>query len=110
MNPKKRLAAVAGSLLILGAVFFMLSNFIAPSEDRASPATSEPRAVYAIACARCHGETGAGRGGNPRLRGRALPAGHVAERIRKGRRAMPRFPNIRGETLSNLAAYVSVWK
>lgn len=67
-----------------------------------APAAPDGAAVYAMACARCHGAEGAGDGalgarlGVPTLRTprvAALPAAEMAALIRDGRGAMPPHGN-----------------
>jgi cytochrome c553 len=101
------LVAVA---LTVGAGIWAAQLLIAPPEDRTSPSSADGRIVYDEACARCHGPVGNGKGGNPRLRGRDLARDLIRIRVQSGYRAMPRFPNIRGEALKNLAAHVAAMK
>ncbi len=103
MNRRNLLIAAGALALGLG---WGAMQLIDPIEDRTRPLSSEGRTVFEEACARCHGPGGEGKGGSPRLRGRGLGPAYVRKMVRGGYRAMPRFPNIRGEALLNIARYV----
>lgn len=105
MSGRAWIFLVLGAVLMLGG--WMVSSLIAPIEDRTSPVSTEGRLVFEQACAKCHGPRGEGKSGRPRLRGRGLAPEVVRGMVVRGKRAMPRFPNIREEALSNLARYVS---
>ncbi|MEZ4435549.1 MAG: cytochrome c [bacterium] len=73
-----------------------------PAPPSAPPAAPDGAAVYAMACARCHGPDGAGDGelaarlGVPTLRTprvAAMPAAEMAALVRDGRGAMPPHGN-----------------
>ena len=105
MSGRARIFLVLCAVLVFGG--WMMSSLIAPIEDRTFPTSTEGRLVFEQACAKCHGPQGEGQSGRPRLRGRGFAPALVREMVVHGKRAMPRFPNIREKALSNLARYVS---
>ena len=76
---------------------------------RARVQAADPGArIYAQNCAGCHGSEGQGIVG-PRLAGnaRAQQAALVTSRVRNGKGQMPAFPQLEGEELERLVAYVT---
>ena len=99
---------VASFLVLGGALVALLLLFQNPGQEEALLTTGDGAAVYAQACAVCHGARGEGKGslGNP-LRGRALPLAYIKEVVKQGKNKMPALPHIRGEALENVARYVN---
>lgn len=95
------------ALVILGFVGVLIVLSLFGGVDHYTPTTDDPAVIFQEACARCHGERGVGDEGiGPRLAGRRDSVEEVRERVIEGEGRMPRFPNIRGAALENLAVYV----
>ena len=100
---------VVAAFVVLGGAFVVfLLMFQNPRQEETLITTGEGAAIFAQACAVCHGARGEGKGGlgNP-LRGRALPLAHIKEVVRRGKNKMPALPHIQGEALDNVARYVN---
>lgn len=57
-------------------------------------------------CARCHGNFGAGKNGNPSLRETFLTHEHIAQLIRTGKGEMPAFNKLTDEQVHQLVTLV----
>ena len=106
VSRKKMGIALTVVALAFVAVLVVLS--LTGGSDMYTPMTSDPAVIFHEACARCHNERGTGgRGIGPRLVGKRVPPGEVKELLAEGEGRMPRFPNVQGEPLENLARYVN---
>lgn len=104
----RRTMAVVATVIAMAFVTVLIVLSLTGGVDDYTPATDDGEVIYREACARCHGDDGAGVDpGGPRLAGQAEGPEEVREHVREGKGRMPRFPNIRGRALDNLAAYVN---
>jgi mono/diheme cytochrome c family protein len=105
--PSRKMLAVILTVVVAGFVSALIVLSLYGGVDDYTPATDDAAVIFREACARCHGEGGAGGVGiGPRLAGQGEAPEEVVEQIVEGKGRMPRFPNIRGRALDNLAAYV----
>lgn len=108
--PSRKTLAMISTLLVMGFLTVLIVLSMYGGSDTYTPTTDDPATIFREACARCHGEGGVGGGDDgigPALRGRNEPAAEVIEHVREGKGRMPRFPNLQGRPLENLAVYVS---
>ena len=95
---------------ILAGTGLLLTLLLAhrPAVMESVPASTQGAAVFRETCAPCHGPQGEGMAGlTPPIRGRKLRVDEIKETVQKGRGRMPALPGIRGETLENVARFVS---
>jgi mono/diheme cytochrome c family protein len=81
-----------------------------------SPEQAHGRAIYNMYCAACHPAYSSHGNKGPGLKGlyskEYLPSGltatdeHVAQTVTRGRNMMPPFPQVSGQDLSDLVAYL----
>ena len=64
-------------------------------------------ALYTENCSPCHGASGEGLGGHPRLKNIRLSADQIKNIIRNGRGNMPSFPGFTEQDLDKLANLVT---
>ena len=99
--------SIVMAVVVLAFVGVLLFLSLYGGQDNYRPMTNEPEVIFHQACVRCHSEKGVGgQGIGPRLAGKVVPPDEVREHVQKGKGRMPRFPNIRGEALENLAGCV----
>lgn len=105
--PSRKMLVLLSAILVMGFVSVLIVLSMLGGVDNYTPTTDAPAVIFQQACARCHGEKGLGDDGiGPRLAGQREEMAEVLERVQEGHGRMPRFPNIRGRALENLAAYV----
>ena len=105
--PSRKTLAIISTLLVMAFVSVLIVLSVYGGSDNYEPTTDDPAVIFQEACARCHGEAGEGGDGiGPRLVGAGAPPEKVMEQVAEGIGRMPRFPNIRGQALENLAVYV----
>jgi len=98
---------MVATLLAMGFIGVLVVLSMTGDVDDYTPMTDDGATIFHEACARCHGEAGAGGGpSGPKLHGRAEDPEEVRRRLREGEGRMPSFPNIQGMPLENLMAYV----
>ncbi len=89
----------------LSLLIFTLS-LAACSDDYTPRESSSGKTIYLEACARCH----SGEPENPQMYWSINPkninARYIAYKVNVGSLTMPNFPNIRGESMNKLSAYV----
>lgn len=105
---KPALAAALAAAGVVGAAALVVSwvgGTPAPQDDY-TPATVSGRVVFQEACVKCHGIDGKGTALAPLLKGRSLPPERIRSQVESGSGRMPKFPNITGEALRDLAAFV----
>lgn len=89
------------------AVFSFVYFIIAAGEDAYQPLSDDPKTIYREACAECHGERGEGVGVlYPGLADEAYSREKIKQSISEGSWRMPRFKNIKGDTLDLLVQFV----
>ena len=105
--PSRKTLAIISTLIVMAFVSVLIVLSLYGGSDNYEPTTDDPVVIFQEACARCHGEAGEGGDGiGPRLAGGGRPPAEVVEHVAEGIGRMPRFPNIRGRALENLAGYV----
>ena len=106
--PSRKVLGVAITVVVMGFLSALIVLSLYGGVDNYTPTTDDPTVIFREACARCHGENGAGGGDGigPRLVGSGEDPEEVKEHVREGEGRMPRFPNIQGRALENLATYV----
>ena len=96
------------AMLVLGFLSVLVVLSMQAGMDSYAPTTANGAVIFQEACARCHGEGGVGgETKGPRLAGRQASPAEVTEQVIEGHGRMPRFPNIQGRALVNLADYVN---
>ncbi len=104
----RKTLSVLTALLVMGFISVLLILSMLGGVDNYMPTTENPVVIFREACARCHGERGVGGSDiGPRLAGVGEPIDEVKKQVVEGHGRMPRFPNIRGRALQNLAGYVN---
>ncbi len=104
----RKTLSVLTALLVMGFISVLVILSMLGGVDNYMPTTENPVVIFREACARCHGERGVGGSDiGPRLVGVGESIDEVKKQVIEGHGRMPRFPNIRGRALQNLAAYVN---
>lgn len=104
----RKTLSVLSVLLVMIFVCVLVVLSMLGGVDNYTPTTNNPEVVFREACARCHGERGLGGSAiGPRLADAGESMEEVKRRLSEGHGRMPSFPNIRGQALQNLAAYVN---
>ncbi|MFQ5693022.1 MAG: c-type cytochrome [Nitrospinota bacterium] len=98
--------AVIGVVALTALVVSLVQGIPSPQNEYRPTATAG-RAVFLEACSGCHGVEGQGTSIAPPLKGRNIPPERIRKRVQTGSGRMPRFPNIAGEAMKNLAEVVS---
>lgn len=94
-------------ILILTIVIISLINLFFFTEDPYRPTTDDPQIIYYEACASCHGDEGNGVGFlYPPLRTDTLSVVEIENIITMGSWRMPRFYNIKNDTLATLVKFI----
>lgn len=93
--------------LILGIAIIALFDLLLFTEDSYQPTVDDPQIIYYEACASCHSDNANGDGFlYPPLRGDTLSTAKIEDIIVNGSWIMPRFNNIKGDTLSFLVKFI----
>ncbi len=91
------------SILLFGYMLFMLSGCVRNS-DYMPPAGATGEKIFKEACVQCHTPV---MGKVMILRAETADREAIIERVRNGKGfRMPAFPNLRGDSVQNLADYV----
>jgi mono/diheme cytochrome c family protein len=106
--PSRKTLTIATAVVVMGFVAVLVVLSVYGGVDNYMPTTRDGAVIFREACARCHGEAGVGGDSDgPRLAGHNVTLADVREHVVEGKGRMPRFPNIRGPALENLARYVN---
>ena len=84
-------------------IYFLLYGDIEPY----IPTTNDPNIIYQEACVHCHGKNGEGNGIlYPAFDHSQLTIKEIGQNISEGTWRMPKFGNIKGDTLRDLSEYI----
>lgn len=93
--------------IILGVAFATFLNMVLFTEDHYSPQSDDPQIIYYEACASCHSDDGNGRMIiYPSIISKNLDREVIKKKITEGGWMMPRFNNIKADTLKKLVEYI----
>ncbi|KAA3617716.1 MAG: cytochrome c [Calditrichaeota bacterium] len=94
------------TLLIIACFSFIYFILLGDNEPY-FPTTDNPELIYQEACVQCHGKKGQGSGIlYPSFDHSQLDIKKIERAILEGDWLMPRFENIKGDTLKNLSEYI----
>ena len=104
----RKALTLAMAMLVLAFLSVLIVLSVLGGQDNYTPTTDNAAVIFEEACARCHGPKGLGGDTKgPRLAGRAVNRDEAKRQVVEGHGRMPRFPNIGGGALENLADYVN---
>lgn len=105
MNKIRRWAPFVLMLIMafLSFIYFLLLG----NNEPYFPTSADPKEIYEEACVHCHGKKGEGSGLiYPAFDHTQLTLKMIEQNISEGTWLMPKFENIKDDTLKNLSEYI----
>lgn len=93
-------------LMLTVAVFSFLYFLFYGDNEPYFPATDDPNVIYQEACVHCHGKNGQGDGILYPAFEQQLTVKIIEQNISEGTWLMPKFENIKGDTLRKLSEFI----